>query len=64
MYEHMQELQEKYQAKFIAIYNKEILGAEDERKQLWNYLKENYSSDKVEEIFIDYINPKGYILIP
>ncbi|TXT55582.1 MAG: hypothetical protein BAJALOKI1v1_2010005 [Promethearchaeota archaeon] len=50
MYENMEEIQEKYETKFIAIYNKMIVGAKDNRKELSNFLKQKYSADELEEI--------------
>ncbi|KKK42597.1 hypothetical protein LCGC14_1435730 [marine sediment metagenome] len=63
MYENKKEIQELYAGKFIAIYNNEVIANHVNKTILFNKLKEKYSPQEVEEIFIDFINPKGYILI-
>jgi len=63
MYENMELIQKSYASKFLAIYNNEIVGSDADRVGLFNKLKQNYTDDELEEIYIDYINPKGYILI-
>jgi len=63
MYENKKKIQELYAGKFIAIYNNEIVADDVDRTNLFNILKEKYSDQEIEEIFIDFINPKGYILI-
>jgi hypothetical protein len=63
MYENKKEIQELYAGKFIAIYNNDVVADDVDRTSLFNILKEKYSDQEIEEIFIDFINPKGYILI-
>ncbi len=63
MYENQNEIQELYAGKFIAIYNNEVVADDVDRTNLFNTLKEKYSEKELEEIFIDFINPKGYFLI-
>jgi 5-methylthioribose kinase len=63
MYENMEDLQKSYASKFIAIYNKKIVGSDPKKTELFNTLKQKYTDDEFEEIYIDFINPKGYILI-
>ncbi|MFX1259533.1 MAG: hypothetical protein ACFFAN_16890 [Promethearchaeota archaeon] len=63
MYENMENIQKSYASKFIAIYNNEIIDSDTNRVGLFNTLKQKYSEVELEEIFIDFVNPKGYILI-
>lgn len=63
LHENKKEIQDLYAGKFIAIYSNEVVADDADRISLFNTLKERYSEKKIEEIFIDFINPKGYILI-
>jgi len=63
MYGNKKEIQELYAGKFIAIYKNKVVAADINRKDLFNTLKEKYSEKEIEEIFIDFINPKEYTLI-
>ena len=63
LHENKKEIQDLYAGKFIAIYCNEVVADDADRISLFKTLKERYSEKKIEEIFIDFINPKGYILI-
>ncbi len=63
MYDNMQEIQDSYAGNFIAIHKKRVIANDAEKKNLFDILKKKYSEEEIDEIFIDYINPKGYVLI-
>jgi hypothetical protein len=63
MYDNLNKIQKLYAGKFIAIYNNVIVADDVDRTNLFNILKEKYSDEEIEETFVDFINPKGYILI-
>ena len=63
MYQNMENIQKLYAGQFIAILNNEIVGTGIDRRELFKKLKQKYTDDESDEIFIDFINPKGYILI-
>ncbi len=63
MHDNLPEIQESHAGKFIAIYKKEIVDFDEDQGKLLKRLKDKCSIKEVEEIFINYINPKGYILI-
>ena len=61
--ENLPEIQDSHAGKFIAVYKRKIVSDDKDREKLFQKLKEKYSSTEIEEIFIDYINPKGHVLI-
>jgi len=62
-HENLEELREKYAGNFIAVYHKNVIAKNPDKAKLFRTLRKNYSKKEIEEIFIDYINPKGYFLI-
>lgn len=63
MYRHWKDIQECHAGKFIAIKDEKIIAEDKNRVQLENQLKNDYSKKDAEEIFIEYVNPKGYVFI-
>ena len=62
-YNNLQKIQESYTGKFIAIYKKKIIESDKDKGSLFQKLRKKYDNKKIEEIFINYVNPKGYFLI-
>lgn len=62
-HDNLQEIQESYSGKFVAIYKDKIVESDEERGNLFQKLREKYNNREIEEIFVDYVNPKGYFLI-
>ncbi len=62
-YDNLKEIKDSYSGKFIAIYKEEIVHFDEERVRLFQKLKEKYDDTEIEEIFVDYVNSKGYVLI-
>ncbi len=63
MYDNFEEIQNSYTSKFIAIYKKRVVSDDSDRRKLFDSLKEKYTEKEIEEIFVNFINPKGSILI-
>ena len=61
-YNNLQKIQESNTGKFIAIYEKKIIESDKDKDYLFQKLREKYDDKKIEEIFINYVNPKGYVL--
>ena len=62
-YDNLEKIQKSYTGKFIAIYKKEIIESDKDKGNLFQKLRLKYNNKKNEEIFIKYVNPKGYFLI-
>ena len=63
MYENLSEIQDSYSGKFIAIFNKKVIDSDEDRGMLFQKLNNKFEKREVEEIFVDYVNPRDAILI-
>jgi len=63
MYDNLSEIQDSYSGKFIAIINKKVVDSDEDRGILFQKLSAKFDKREIEEIFIDYVNPKDVILI-
>ena len=63
MYDNLSEIQDSYSGKFIAIFNKKVVDSDEDRGILFQKLSAKFDKREIEEIFIDYVNPKDVILI-
>ncbi len=63
MYDNFSEIQDLYESKFIAIYRKNIIADDKDKGNLYRKLRENFEETQIQEIYIHYINPKGYFFI-
>ncbi|KKL79093.1 hypothetical protein LCGC14_2018300 [marine sediment metagenome] len=57
------ELQNLYEGKFVAVREEKVVESDENRDTLLGKLNEKFMEKKVDETLIEYINPKGYILI-
>ena len=62
-HDNLQKIQESYSGKFVAILNEKIIESDEERGKIFQKLKQKYNSKEIGEIFVDFVNPKGYFLI-
>ena len=58
MYDNLSEIQESYTGKFIAIFNNKVIDFDEDRGTLFQKLRDKYDKREIEEIFVDYVNPK------
>lgn len=63
MYDNLSEIQDSYSGKFIAIFNKKVVDSDEDRGILFQKLSAKFDKREIEEIFVDYVNPKDVILI-
>lgn len=63
LYDHYKEIQEKYETHFVAVCGEEIVDSNENRDILLKQLLTRFTNEEVEELLIEYINPKGFILI-
>ena len=63
MYDNLSEIQDSYSGKFIAIFNKKVVDSDEDRGMLFQKLSAKFDKREIEEIFVDYVNPKDVILI-
>ncbi len=63
LHDNLSKIQDSHEGKFIAICKKKIVSDDKDKGKLYQKLKEKFTNAEIEEIFIDYINPKGYVLI-
>ncbi|MCD6248195.1 MAG: hypothetical protein J7J17_01945 [Hadesarchaea archaeon] len=58
---HQKELERKYESKFIAIKNREVLAAEEEIEKLLELIERK--GEDINRVFITFIPPKGVAAI-
>ena len=58
-----EKLQNLYEGKFIAVLEEKVVDSDENRDALLENLKEKFIKKEVDKTLIEYINPKGYILI-
>jgi len=63
MYDNLSEIQDSYSGKFIAIFNKKVVDSDEDRGILFQKLSAKFDKREIEDIFVDYVNPKDVILI-
>ena len=63
MYDNLSEIQDSHSGKFIAIFNKKVVDSVEDRGILFQKLSAKFDKREIEEIFVDYVNPKDVILI-
>lgn len=59
----LEDLQSKYSGNFVAIQSNKVIAKNKDKKELYKQLREEFTQEQVDEFFIDYVNPKGYIPI-
>ncbi|RLF64448.1 MAG: hypothetical protein DRN31_00155 [Thermoplasmata archaeon] len=57
------ELQEKYEGKFVAIIDKEVVGVNEDVENLIKEIKDKLNEDELGRAIMEYIPPKDLILI-
>ena len=63
LHDHYSEVQEQYSASFIAVQGEKVIENDSDREKLLKKLSNSFSNERLKEILIEYINPKGFTLI-